>query len=437
MLKKITENLENITELREKKFLLAISGGIDSIVLAYSFIKSGLNFSLSHCNFKLRGDESDEDQKFVEKFAREYQIPLFVQICDLSDTNENIQISARNARYEYFEKLLAQHKFDYLVTAHHLNDSIETFFINLLRGSGLKGLTGIRNTDKIIRPMQAVTRDEILNFAHENNLQWREDSSNLSDKYQRNYIRHQIIPELKKLKPDFETVMQKTLNLLQQNEDMVEDWFKQTAQKIINHKNNTEIIDLGDLNRLKHRDLFLHYWLYPYKFSDWKGIKQLIEKAQNGKYLISENYRLSKNNDRLILEKIELPEKTQSYLITKSQSLVEEPIRLSINKLAINEITHAYKKASKQEVYLDYDTVKFPLTIRKWQAGDYFYPLGMKGKKKLSNYFKDEKTSLSEKEKIWLICDANNNILWIAGKRPDNRFKITNQTEKVLHIKKL
>ena len=435
MLRNITGHLQKIENGQQKKYLLAVSGGVDSIVLAYVFKELKRDFALAHCNFKLRGKESDDDQKFVENFAQKHQIPLFIEVCDLSKTQENTQLTARNARYAWFEKLLDKHNFDYLVTAHHLNDSIESFFINMLRGTGLKGLTGIHNTGKTIRPMRNITRPEIERFAFENDLKWREDSSNASVKYQRNFIRHQIIPKLKELKPDFEKIMLKNFEHLQQNQNLAEDWFQNVARQIIKTEKNREIVYPEDLKRQKHRELFLYQWLSPYGFSDWKNINNLIDNAQNGKYLIRENYRLSKNNDRLILEKIELPEKTQSYLITKRQSLIEEPIRLSISHLDINEAKSAYKEASKQEVYLDSNAVKFPLTIRKWQAGDYFYPLGMKGKKKLSDYFKDEKMSLSEKEKIWLICNAENSILWIVGKRPDNRFIITDKTKKVLHIK--
>jgi len=434
MLKKITGNLQKIKDWQNKKYLLAVSGGIDSMVLAHIFNNLNLDFSLAHCNFKLRGNESDADQQFVENFSTTNKIPLFVKTCDLSSTTENIQVAARNLRYEWFRELLELHAFDYLVTAHHLNDSIETFFINLLRGSGIKGLTGIINSTDIIRPMQDIKREEILKFANKNHLQWREDSSNESDKYQRNYIRHHIIPEFKKLNPDFENAMLKTFNLLLLYQKLTEDWFEIASNYNLNNYNEIQSIDLKYFKKQKHQELFLYHWLSPYGFSDWKAIKQLIDKAQNGKYLISGNYRLSKNKNQIILEEIYTKDNHQ-YKIHLNQTNIKQPLDLSVKLLKIEDVKNRYKKAAPSEVFLDYNRLGFPLIIRKWKAGDYFYPLGMKGKKKLSDFFIDEKMSLTEKEKIWLICTAENNIAWIVGKRPDNRYKITENTRYVVHIK--
>ena len=434
MIAKITHELTKVPNYNRQQYLLAFSGGIDSVVLAEIFKSLSLDFALAHCNFKLRGKESDQDQSFVENYAQANQIPLFVKVCDLSQNDENTQIAARNARYEWFDELLQKHSFDYLITAHHLNDSVETFFINLMRGSGLKGLTGIQSTGKIIRPMLGVSRKEIEKFATENQLSWREDSSNASDKYRRNFIRHQIIPAFEKLQPGFLQAMQKTMGYLQQSESVVQEWFEKAYRELVEIKNDSQILDLQKFENFQHKELFLHEWLSAYGFSDRKAIANLTQKAQSGKYLLSDSHRLYRHQNYLILEPVTKLENGE-YLIEENQNTVEKPIALSLKRFTANEVGEQYKKASKNEVYLDLDQLKFPLRIRKWQAGDYFYPLGMKGKKKVSDFFKDEKISLSEKEKIWLICDRNHQIVWIAGKRADNRYKISDQTKRILYMK--
>ncbi len=430
---KIEQEFNKISPWKNQKYLLAFSGGIDSVVLAFVLHQLNLDFALAHCNFKLRGIESDKDQFFVENFARQNHIPLFVKTCDLSQTTENTQLTARNARYDWFKQLKIQHSFDYILTAHHLNDSIETFFINLLRGTGLNGLTGIQSGDHIFRPMLSVSRKEIEDFARQHRLQWREDSSNASDKYRRNFIRHQIIPVLEKLQPEFAGVMQKNFSFLQQSQAVVQDWFLQNYKTLIKINNKTQVIDLQQFDEINQKELFLFQWLSKYGFSDWKSIENLLQ-SQTGKYILSENYRLYKHQNNLILEPL-TPPQNKVYWIAKNQSKMNHPIALTFEKLNFEKVKTKYQKADVSEAYFDYDRLSFPLRLRKWQDGDYFFPLGMKGKKKLSDYFKDEKMRLSEKEKIWLICDSRNNIIWVAGKRMDNRYKITDKTKHVLHIK--
>ncbi len=432
MLQKIKQNIIQIPDWQAKKYLLAFSGGVDSVVLATALQQLGVRFTLAHCNFKLRGVESDADQAFVEKFAKTNNISLHINICDLSQTDENIQVAARNSRYQWFDSLLEQQQFDYLLTAHHLDDSIETFFINILRTTGLKGLLGIRDHHKILRPLQNITRQEILKFARQHGLTWREDSSNASDKYRRNFIRHQIIPKLVELQPDFHQSFHKTLQYLNQNQAVINDWFENVKNKVINEDKGISKLKIKAFDRVKQQELFLFHWLSPYGFTDMKAVKQLL-KTQAGKEIFSRTHRLTKYGDYLLLQKIEKTDNQVRYL-PEHISEIREPIHLKwviIDRKQIDE--QVIKSAKSDDIYIDYDLVDFPLSLRKWQAGDYFYPFGMKGKKKLSDYFKDIKLIPAEKEKTWLLCNRND-IVWIVGKRMDNRYKITGKTEKILHL---
>jgi tRNA(Ile)-lysidine synthase len=436
--KQFIQAIQSFPDYENKRFLLAVSGGVDSMVLAHLFQTAGLQAEWAHCNFKLRGNESDDDQAFVENEALKSEVKLHLNICDLRQSGEkNIQIAARNERYRWFDILMQKHNFDYLVTAHHLNDSIETFFINIQRPTGLKGLLGIKDTGKIIRPLQYITRDEIKQYALSNQIKWREDSSNKSDKYLRNFIRLNIIPKFVERNPEFYQNFKKTFSYLQQSQAVIDEWMNQQIKRFVFSKDNLQTLDLQNFTICKHPGQFLFHWLSPYGFSDWKSVENLLD-AQSGKEIFSKNYRLTKHSGRLILEEINQENNQVFYMIHKGENEIFKPFHLRINtilKSACNE--QKYLKASKNEAYVDESKVTFPLIIRKWQAGDYFYPLGMQGKKKLSDYFKDEKMTPSEKEKIWLICDARKNIIWIPEKRLDNRFKITPETKNVLNIKLL
>ncbi len=428
------QRLKKIDNYQTKKYLIAISGGLDSIVLAYLFYRSGLNFELAHCNFKLRKKESDDDQRFVENFAKKYKIPLHTKICDAKKNEEkNTQIAARNLRYEWFDQLKEKYHFDYIVTAHHLNDSIETFFINLQRSTGLKGLLGIQETQKFLRPLLDFTRTEIEKFAKENQLKWREDSSNASDKYLRNKIRHQIIPKFIEINPAFEKNVSKTIKRLTESNEIIQEWFENNYKKLVEIEGNIQKINIDKLLKIKHINQFLYEWLSLYDFSDWKAINELLQ-AQTGKFVATDKYQLLKHGNYLILHPKLNNNKQKTYLINRLENFQYLPFNINYELLNKNEIDfERIKKAKPNEIYIDYDKIKFPLILRKWQAGDYFYPFGMKGKKKLSDYFKDEKLSLFEKENIWLLCD-NKNIIWVVGKRPDNRFRITENTKKILKI---
>ena len=431
MLSKFQKHLsENLPFLKEKKLLLAISGGIDSVVLAYLLKQSNYDISLAHCNFKLRGNESDGDEQFVSHFASENDLELFATSFDTEsfakDNKLSIHVAARQLRYIWFHQLLQENQLDYILTAHHLDDNLETFLINFTRGTGLEGLTGIPiQNDKIVRPLLPFSREEIEKFASENKIEWREDSSNSSDKYLRNKLRHDVVPILKSLNPSFLNSFQDTLKHLGQAKSLTEDASILVYKQVVTEKNQQKFFRLFDLKRLPNYEAYLFQWLQPFGFTAWKDISNLTE-AQSGRFILSDKYRLLKDRDFLILEPI--PEENTSVYEISSDSEIYFPIQLKTET-----VSESKKAINSSEIYVDKEKLKFPLTIRKWQEGDYFCPAGIDGKKKVSKFFKDEKMSLSDKENTWLLF-SDNQIVWIIGKRQDRRFYIENTTTPILKI---
>lgn len=416
--------------LQKAKLLIAVSGGLDSMVLLDLISKTNIEFAVAHCNFQLREDESDADENFVKFYCEANSIQGFFQKFNTmqfaEDEKVSIQVAARKLRYEWFYELLATENFDFVVTAHHLDDQLETFLIHFSRGTGLDGLTGIPSqNDKIIRPLLTFSRAEIETFAKENNLKWREDSSNASDKYVRNKIRHQVVPILKELNPSFLDSFQNTIQNLNQAQSLVDDASRIVYRKVVQDADNQKIIDLNELLQLSNYQAYLYQWLMPFGFSAWQDIYDLVY-AQSGKQIFSEHFRLLKDRETLIIEP-KTDRIFDEYFINKNQSELNFPLKMRLSY--VSEIG----KSDTKTIFVDADALKFPLQLRKWQEGDYFYPFGMYGKKKLSKFFKDEKFSLIEKENTWLLC-SENQIVWLVGKRMDERFKITKNTQTIIKI---
>lgn len=432
MLQKLENHIhQNLSFLKDKKLLLAVSGGIDSMVLVDLFHKLKYDVAVAHCNFQLREQESDDDEEFVKSQVEKLNIPLFIQKFDTKKFAEqkklSIQVVARNLRYDWFYTLLVNQNFDFIITAHHLDDSIETFLINFTRGTGLEGLTGIPiQNDKIIRPLLAFSRDEIVAYAKQNDIKWREDSSNSTDKYWRNKLRHDVIPVLKELNPSLLPSFQNTIDSLQQSHSLVKDASKNMYQKVVTEEEHHTEIDLTKLLKLTNYKAYLFQWLQPFGFTDWKAVYDLIE-ANSGKQVFSETHILLKNRNTLLLSPKQTRENNEVFWVEKNQNEVKVPLKLRFCN--VSDIS----TQGTNTIFVDEDKLSFPLTIRRWEEGDVFYPFGMKGKKKLSKYFKDEKLSLIEKSKVWLLC-SDNQIIWVIGKRQDERFKITKQTTKILQI---
>jgi tRNA(Ile)-lysidine synthase len=437
MLQKFQNHIqENFLFLKGEKLLLATSGGLDSMVMTHLFQQLPYEIALAHCNFQLRGLESFGDQNFVQDYADENNISLFVTQFDTEafakDYKLSTQVAARELRYNWFYELLETENYDYILTAHHADDNLETFLINLTRGTGLEGFTGIpEQNEQVVRPLLAFSREEILAYAKENNIQWREDSSNASDKYLRNKIRHDLVPILKELNPNFLTSFQKTQAYLQESQVMVEDATIMIYQQVAKEIEDQIYFDLKQLKRLPNYKSYLYQWLNEFGFSAWDDIYDLVD-AQSGKQVFSEQFRLLKDRDFLILCPMNNVDKKgdrkAEYTIEKEQKEVNVPIKLAfckVNDISITENT---------TIFVDEDKLKFPLVLRRWQEGDAFCPFGMEGKsKKVSKLFKDEKRSLIEKENTWILC-SDNQIVWVVGIRQDERFKINKPTPNKLKI---
>ena len=433
MLQKFQNHLlHNLQFLSGKKILLATSGGKDSMIMVHLFQQLDYKIGIAHCNFQLRGIESFEDQNFVQEYAAVNGIPVFITQFDTKafaeDYKVSTQVAARELRYNWFYELLEIEKFDYILTAHHADDNLETFLINLSRGTGLEGLTGIpEQNDRVIRPLLAFSQEEMEEYAKLNNIQWREDSSNASDKYLRNKIRHHLVPMLKELNPNFLSSFHKTQTFLQESQVMVEDASIMIYQQVVKQDEDTIYFDLKKLKKLSNYKSYLHQWLKEFGFSAWEDIYDLVE-SQSGKYVFSPEYRLLKDRDSLILSPINFVDEKEEYAIDENQKEVNIPLNLTFCKVADISLT------TNSAIFVDADKLQFPLVLRHWNEGDSFQPFGMNGKsKKVSKLFKDEKLSLLEKENSWLLC-SNEDIVWIIGLRQDERFRIENTTKNILKI---
>ena len=424
--------LKNLPFLQGKKLLLATSGGIDSMVLSELLRILGFEVSLAHCNFKLREHESDEDEAFVKNYAESQNLKIHVSHFDTdafaNDNKLSTQVAARQLRYLWFHELLEQINLDYIVTAHHADDNLETFLINFSRGTGLEGLTGIpQKNGKIIRPLLPFSRSQIENYASENQINWREDSSNRSDKYLRNKIRHDVVPILKSLNSNFLHSFQETSNHLQQAKSMVEDASNLVFKEVVIEKENKIIFKIFELKRLKNYQAYLYNWLKDFGFTTWNDIYNLPD-AQSGKQIFSSDYSLLKDREILILQR-NSEKNSAIYEISSDTKSLNFPINLSL------DVVDAMADANHNRIFVDLDKLSFPLQLRKWHEGDYFYPFGMDGKKKVSKFFKDEKLSLHDKSDVWMLT-SNDEIVWIVGKRLDDRFKVTDNTTIILQITK-
>jgi tRNA(Ile)-lysidine synthase len=422
----------NFPFLRSKKLLLATSGGLDSMVMAHLFHKLEYKVAIVHCNFQLRGMESFGDQNFVQDYAEANEIPIFVTQFDTEafakDYKLSTQVAARDLRYNWFYELLETENYDYILTGHHADDNIETFLINLSRGTGLEGLVGIpEQNDKIIRPLLLFSRAEIANYANEHGIQWREDSSNASDKYLRNKIRHDLVPLLKELNPQFISSFQKTQSFLQESQQMVEDASIMVYQQVAKQEEDEIRFDLNQLKKLPNYRSYLYQWLNEFGFLAWDDVYDLVD-SQSGKQVFSPNFRLLKDRDFLILCPINTEIEVQDYFIDKDIKEVNIPLNLSFCK--VNELS----VPSNTAIFVDQDKLEFPLVLRRWRQGDYFQPFGMDGKsKKVSKLFKDEKLSLIEKEKAWILWSGET-IVWVVGIRQDEQFRVSNATQNILKI---
>ena len=420
---------------KNDKLLLAISGGADSVALAYLLKQLEYNFTLAHCNFGLRNKESEKDEVFVKELAKKLGVKCFTKSFETQKfaikNKISIQMTARDLRYEWFEILRKEKGCDFVLTAHHRDDNMETFFINLLRGTGIKGMLGIdRIKEKIIRPLLFANKDEIYYFLKKNKIKFREDSSNKDTKYLRNKIRLQLLPLLKEINPSFNETLTKEKNYLSSVSAIYFTEIEKQKKKILKQKENYFTISKVELKKLNPLETYLYEFLKPFGFSNIEDIACTISK-QSGKQFFSSTHRITIDRKELIIQAIRQNEKVE-ILIEKVDNECFYPLHLEFSISDNLEI-----KKDKGIAMLDFNKLKFPLVLRKWGKGDFFTPFGMKGKKKLSDFFIDNKISIPEKEQIWILCSANE-IVWIVGYRISEKFKITEPSKKayIVQLKK-
>ena len=421
------------------KTILAISGGIDSMAMCELFNKADFLFSIAHCNFGLRGKESDEDEIFVKEIAKKLNVDYYCKKFDAkkyaSEKGISIQMAARELRFNWFNDLLKNNSpiYKYIATAHHLDDQTETFFINLIRGTGISGLHGIQpKHGNIIRPLLFAKRKEIEDFVDDNKLSFREDSSNKSDKYIRNKIRHKLLPLINEINPEFDNLIQKNIENFKETEEIFKYEITRQRKRIFQEENGITYFSIPELLKLKPLRTYLYEFLKPFNFSI-SIIEDIINSIKNisGKQFYSPTHRLIKDREYLIITQIQKAEDDIIFNISEEDKIVIRPIKLTINKIEFNK--EIQLRSSKKTAMLDFEKIKFPLSIRKWRKGDYFFPFGANSKKKLSDFFIDNKFSIIEKEASWLLC-SEEKIVWIIGQRIDNRFRVSKKTKYLLKI---
>ena len=419
------------------RILLALSGGVDSVVLAELLLELGYTFSAAHCNFHLRGEESNRDAKFVIKWAERKKVKLFVQDFDtyayMQEKGISLEMAARELRYSWFENLMQENQIDYLLTAHHADDSAETFFINLLRGTGIAGLHGILpKNGNIIRPLLFATRKSILDYAELKNIQFVEDSTNSETKFLRNKIRHRLIPMLKEISPDFDCIIRKNIERLRDTETVFRNTVENVKDEIIIRENENIKISIAELQSLNPMGIYLYEILSDYGFNESvvNNVSMVLD-AESGKRFYSKTHCLLKDREYLLIYPIEKEETETEYSIDAEITSIIEPFKAKIEVLKDLNFISVPKKANV--AMLDMDLLNFPLELRHWKQGDSFVPFGMRKKKKLSDFFTSNKYSLLDKERQWLLCSGDE-IVWVVGKRIDDRFKISNSTKSVLKI---
>ena len=394
------------------KLILALSGGIDSMVLADMLLQSKADFVLAHCNFHLRGEESDGDEKFVRDYAERKGLTVYVKQFDtLSYAEEHklsIEMAARELRYAWFEELRQQLNYDYIAVAHHADDQLGTFFINLLRGAGIRGLKGMQKVNgRIIRPLLDVSRVEIQQYAEEHHLEWREDHTNAETLYLRNKIRHELLPVIDDISKEGRSAILKSINHLASENELYRELLKE--------KLPTSNCQLSTVNFQ-----LLFEWLRDYGFNEDQVhfIHEALNSGQPGTSFFSPTHRVTIERNGLELTPICQQNAT--------------PLELSYEQIT-NDCSFVMD-TSNRVAQLDYEKLTFPLQIRKWQAGDRFHPLGMKGSKLLSDFFVDQKMTNRQKEECYVLVTSDDTIVWVVGRRIDDRYKVTDKTKTILKV---
>lgn len=426
---------ENELFNKTDKILVAVSGGRDSMLLLWLLHQANFSVEIAHCNFQLRGDESDGDEKLVRDYAETNTIPFHVKRFDTiqyAESNKiSIQMAARELRYAWFEELWKQQNCKVVAVAQHMNDSVETVLFNMSRGTGLQGLQGIlpkRVDSKVVRPLLFLKSNEILNLVQKYSIPFRDDSSNFSNKYARNKIRLDIIPEFEKLNPEFITIMNDNIQRLRDSQEVLLNLIERRRQDLFLPRGN-DSWSIKKANLLKVTISELYFLMEPYGFK--KNVLQDLVinlDKESGKRFEAENYILIVDREEVILSK-------------KTETLEAVQIKEVQKKVIWNDFQFCFDVTESLTVVkdnsiaqVDFAELVFPLTIRSWEEGDVFQPLGMKGKKKLSDYFIQKKISILDKKRVPILVNGDNRIIWVVNYHLDERFKIRDNTQKVLKL---
>ncbi len=430
----LVQQYMNAAKLMEKdsSVIVGFSGGADSVALLHILTQLGYTCVAAHCNFHLRGEESVRDENFARDFCLGLNIPFhlieFQTEEYAKEKNVSIEMAARELRYTWFEELSIQLDIPYVAIAHHKDDSVETVLLNLIRGTGIRGLTGIPNKNrKIIRPLLCISRAQVLSYIEETGLNYVVDSTNNEDEYTRNKIRLNIIPLLETINPSVKESINKTSEHLRQVSSIYMEYMDDAKSKIfIDNKINIE-----ELKKWAEPESILFEILSPYGFNGDTVIQMFNSlDSLSGKTFYSDSYVAVKDREAIILQQRNNIVQC-SYRIDSATQQLSEPIQLQIERINPSEDLRIEK--DRNISYFDADKVQYPLILRRWESGDWFIPFGMKGRKKISDYFSDNKFSLFDKQNTWILCSGSN-VLWIVGHRSDNRFKITSETEEVIRL---
>ena len=406
----------------DAKFLIGVSGGVDSMVCLDLARKHSKNISVAHINYKLRGKESERDEQITKEYCLKWDIPFYLQVSRI-DKSKNIQLEARNIRYTFYEEMLKENGLDFIITAHHLNDNVETFFLNASRGSGINGLTGIPSIRKqIIRPLAKVSKNQITDYSTKNQLKFGEDSSNKTSDYTRNFLRNKVLPLLNDQFPNFFNKIDDTILNLKRDKTLLNELVNKEINKVIHKKGNGYLIN-------KNNTISTHTWFHFLKEFGF-NYKQIINWVENdrqsGKTIFSEHYELS--NDRTHWTLFPIDEEKHIEVKLKVNESIINPINLTC------EITSLPSSFDKNIGYFDIEQLQFPLTVSKWKKGDKIHPLGMKGIKKISDILIDKKVSSHEKKDVWVI-KSNDIIIWLVGFVVNENYKVTDKTNRCYKIK--
>jgi tRNA(Ile)-lysidine synthase len=414
--------------------LLGVSGGIDSCVMTDLFARSGINFAIAHCNFQLRGEEADADKQYVKKLAEKYKVHFYTTEFETMNYSKeegiSIQMAARDLRYNWFRQI-ASKGFSSIAVAHNRDDLAETMLLNLIRGTGLNGLTGIKpKNDLIIRPLLFIGRSEIEEYAIKEKIVYREDSSNKDSKYYRNLIRNEIIPLMKKINPSILETLDQEAEIFTSTYSLYQKEIQHIREAIVLEEGARLVMSIPKIISLRLKAPTIYELIMPYEFT-YTDAQNLLRSlpAESGKTFYSAKYLLLKDRTTIIIKKKDSSDIASEFIILEGCTQLDFPISLKLDRMIRSD--DFIIPASLFIVAVDADKIKFPLKLRKWKKGDYFNPLGMKGRKKLSDFFIDKKMDIIKKNDQWLLISGDD-IIWIIGCQIDDRFKINNNTKNIL-----